>query len=138
MGGATVLWIQGIVARGLSRRPAPGELAPDARMSWYWLADVGRQCPLCPLTRVRLGQLGGNAVDVERACRAVDDVVVGGSLDAGRAGDHLEVSQAGDGVAPGGVPGAGHLLEVGTLVAVMGDAGEVHDRATPRVPSCGF
>src|SRR6266511_4227407 len=40
-------------------------------------------------------------------------------------GDAVDV----EGVAAGGVAGASHLLDVGTLPAVAGDAREVHDRS---------
>lgn len=104
------------------------------------LGTVGGRCGLLPSQALEAaalsGELGGDAVDVECAGRAVDDVVVDGPLDAGRASDHLEVSEAGDGVAPGGVPGAGHLLEVWTFVVVASDAGEVHDRGPPKARSC--
>src|SRR6266511_4299553 len=48
---------------------------------------------------------------------------------AAGARQQLEVPQPREGVAAGGVAGASHLLDVGTLPAVAGDAREVHDRS---------
>src|SRR6266545_5426487 len=109
--------------RGAHAAGASAGLAPIAWTTWYWPGWAGGE------VRGMSGQVGGDAVDVDGAGRSVDDVVAAGPRDEAGARQQLEGPQPREGVAAGGVAGASHLLDVGTLPAVAGDAREVHDRS---------